>query len=139
MPWNYEDQDPNKKVLMALQYAFEKCKNMVDIVFHVDGVFPFYDIIAEHMIENHFEGIKCLGDVKPKDKAEMNHLRSLGPFTRNWWRLDEFPPIYGIPDFCDVKHGFVVNRQSASKILKARADRATKCFESSIEFKIIPG
>ena len=52
----------------------------------------------------------------------MNHLRSLGPFTRNWWRLDEFPPIYGIPDFCDVKHGFVVNRQSASKILKARAD-----------------
>ena len=105
---------------------------MVDIVFHVDGVFPFYDIIVEHMIENHFEGIKCLGDVKPKDKAEMNHLRSLGPFTRNWWRLDEFPPVYGIPDFCDVKHGFVVNRQSASKILKARA----QCFKSSIEFKI---
>ena len=41
---------------MALQYAFEKCKNMVDIIFHVDGIFPFYDIIAEHMIENHFEG-----------------------------------------------------------------------------------
>ena len=56
MAWNYEDQDPNKKVLMALQYAFEKCKNMVDIIFHVDGIFPFYDIIAEHMIENHFEG-----------------------------------------------------------------------------------
>ena len=58
MPWNYENQDPNKKVLMALQYALEKCKNMVDIIFHVDGVFPFYDIIAEHMVENHFEGIK---------------------------------------------------------------------------------
>jgi len=31
-----------------------------------------------------------------------------------------------------VKHGFVVNRQSASKILKARAERAAQFFEGSL-------
>ena len=80
MAWNYEDQDPNKKVLMALQYAFEKCKNMVDIIFHVDGIFPFYDIIAEHMIENHFEGRVA----KPM-VDDHSIVFSVEPLGRNKW------------------------------------------------------
>lgn len=70
------------------------------------------------MVDEHFEGVKCLGPVRPTDGADEKFLRSLGPFTRNWWRLDQLPPKYGIPRFCDIHHGFVVNRQTALRLLR---------------------
>ena len=123
--WNYENQDPNAKVkqnlsvnvrplvsqlitnksnkikfkvLMALDYALSECKNMKSVVFHADGIFPRYSEIFDHMVSEHFEGIKCLGPVKPVDSEELQLLRSIGPFARYWWRLDQLPPEYG--KFC---------------------------------------
>ena len=39
MIWNFEDQDPNRKVLMSLQYALENCANMKTVQFHMDKMF----------------------------------------------------------------------------------------------------
>ena len=38
MVWNFEDQDPNRKVLMSLQYALENCANMKTVQFHMELV-----------------------------------------------------------------------------------------------------
>ena len=48
--WNFEDRDPNKKILMSLQYALDKCSNVKTIMFHVDGIFPQYRDIFNHMV-----------------------------------------------------------------------------------------
>ena len=65
---------------MGLQYAFDKCKNMKNVMFHIDGIFPFYDLIHRHLINHHFEGIYCLGPVKPVNEAELKRLRSHGEY-----------------------------------------------------------
>ena len=48
--WNFEDRDPNKKILMSLQYALDKCPNVKTVMFHVDGIFPQYRDIFNHMV-----------------------------------------------------------------------------------------
>ena len=137
MAWNFEDQDPNRKVLMSLQYALEHCPNMKTVQFHIDGIYPQYRTIFDHMVEEHFEGVKCLGPVRPTDAGDEKFLRALGPFTRNWWRLDQLPPRYGIPRFCDIHHGFALNRQTAQRVL--RTLERSKSLEFRNEHILITG
>jgi len=87
MIWNFEDKDPNKKILMGLQYALQKCPNMKSVIFHIDGIFPYYDMIHRHLINKHFEGIYCLGDVKPVNDVELKRLRSHGKIKSNHFQL----------------------------------------------------
>ena len=51
------DKDPIRKILMAFQYATQNCANLINIMFHGDGIYPNYNIINEHMISKHYEGI----------------------------------------------------------------------------------
>lgn len=61
--------------------------------------------------------------------------RRLGPFTRDWWRVDMLPPNHQIPQHCFNRHGFIINKETGTLLMDTLSRARTMQFRNDDIFQ----